>query len=301
MKNKRSIATGFTLIELLVVIAIIAILAAILFPVFAQAKTAAKKSSSVSNTKQMLTGIMLYSNDYDDAFPLAVMQDASVTATNPTYDVTWNKFTQPYIKNIAIFVSPGGKSSLSANDKQPSAKIEDSGPLGARGGPRAQGGPIVSYGIIPRAYWIGFDGAAACNTGSTACRYQNEYDGKTALYDGVAGAAADNNSNDRCYASAATGFPAPSLTTTAVARPAEQMILQESSFWDNGGCYGFVGYPRIRYNFQRAPGFFNDGVLLGQQVVGFTDGHVANLAAQRIYEIVPDTAGNYYKYIYPHK
>src|SRR2546423_11902496 len=60
------IRKAFTLIELLVVIAIIAILAAILFPVFAQAKEAAKKSSSLSNTKQTALGVVLYSADYDD-------------------------------------------------------------------------------------------------------------------------------------------------------------------------------------------------------------------------------------------
>lgn len=60
---------GFTLIELLVVIAIIAILAAILFPVFAQAKAAAKKTVCLSNLKQLSLGALMYSNDYDDGYP----------------------------------------------------------------------------------------------------------------------------------------------------------------------------------------------------------------------------------------
>jgi prepilin-type N-terminal cleavage/methylation domain-containing protein len=68
---------GFTLIELLVVIAIIAILAAILFPVFAQAKEAAKKTQSLSNTKQLALGQLLYSNDADDTvIPSNTARDA---------------------------------------------------------------------------------------------------------------------------------------------------------------------------------------------------------------------------------
>src|SRR5207248_8693882 len=60
---------AFTLIELLVVIAIIAILAAILFPVFAQARASARAISCISNTKQVSLGLLMYSQDYDETFP----------------------------------------------------------------------------------------------------------------------------------------------------------------------------------------------------------------------------------------
>src|SRR6266568_3148106 len=72
IRRKRS---GFTLIELLVVIAIIAILAAILFPVFAQARDRARSASCLSNLKQMGTAWMLYAQDYDEMFPFSMSGD----------------------------------------------------------------------------------------------------------------------------------------------------------------------------------------------------------------------------------
>jgi len=101
--NKAEIG-GFTLIELLVVIAIIAILAAILFPVFAQAKDAAKKSVSLSNVKQIGIGYALYMGDVDDTCPNTVTERTSpnyTTAMDATqvepYPIRYK--LGPYIKN----------------------------------------------------------------------------------------------------------------------------------------------------------------------------------------------------------
>ncbi len=88
---------GFTLIELLVVIAIIAILAAILFPVFAQAKAAAKKVSDLSNTKQITTASLIYSTDYDDTFSFGL---------DNNWNNSWAATTMPYLKSIQIVQSP---------------------------------------------------------------------------------------------------------------------------------------------------------------------------------------------------
>lgn len=93
---------AFTLIELLVVIAIIAILAAILFPVFAQAKLAAKASASLSNTKQLATACMIYTTDSDDVFVSQFVDE-----TGPWgWQNTWVMHTLPYMKNYEILKSP---------------------------------------------------------------------------------------------------------------------------------------------------------------------------------------------------
>ena len=87
---------AFTLIELLVVIAIIAILAAILFPVFAQAKAAAKHTTNVSSTKQINTATQMYVSDYDDVFLCEFNHDS----LNDYGE--WQYHLQPYMKNRQI-------------------------------------------------------------------------------------------------------------------------------------------------------------------------------------------------------
>ncbi|MEJ5170225.1 MAG: DUF1559 domain-containing protein [Fimbriimonadales bacterium] len=93
---------AFTLIELLVVIAIIAILAAILFPVFAQAKAAAKKTQSLSNIKQLALAVKMYQTDYDDVYPVG----CGSCWWQPR-DGGWTYGILPYMKNWEILRSPG--------------------------------------------------------------------------------------------------------------------------------------------------------------------------------------------------
>ncbi len=101
--------SGFTLIELLVVIAIIAILAAILFPVFARARENARRSSCQSNLKQIGLGILQYNQDYDERFPLARVNQVQVG--NAVLDnVPWHFVIQPYVKSFQLFKCPSNTS-----------------------------------------------------------------------------------------------------------------------------------------------------------------------------------------------
>lgn len=149
--NLRPHRRGFTLIELLVVIAIIAILAAILFPVFAQARAAAKKTQSISNLKQATLGAIMYSGDNDDLMPLG---QSSSPGNIPDWswnyiipvpvslyaaaDPQWKKEVatqfvfnsmQPYIKNLNILQCPGGQRIVRGGFTfSPSAAIPESSP-----------------------------------------------------------------------------------------------------------------------------------------------------------------------------
>lgn len=112
MRRNRN---AFTLIELLVVIAIIAILAAILFPVFAQAKEAAKKTSCLSNMKQFTLGEMMYSGDADDVMVMGWNNGDVVKRSDNSVYRTWNPWTQaiqPYVKNTQLLLCPTNDNSF---------------------------------------------------------------------------------------------------------------------------------------------------------------------------------------------
>src|SRR4051812_23910212 len=103
---------GFTLIELLVVIAIIAILAAILFPVFGRARENARRSSCQSNLKQIGLGILQYVQDYDEKYPMRQYGNGS---TNGHIN-SWRRVTLPYTKSSQIFSCPSNTKNTSNND-----------------------------------------------------------------------------------------------------------------------------------------------------------------------------------------
>jgi prepilin-type N-terminal cleavage/methylation domain-containing protein len=147
MQRFNSRRRGFTLIELLVVIAIIAILAAILFPVFARAREQARKTTCLSNLKQMGTSMLMYVQDYDETYPW-LMQDGRnnnnttglsqnmIVVPSPVLNGVRGLFMdytlQPYVKNLGIFNCP---------TLQPSRPVLD-----------ASGLPLNQYGSYGYSY-----------------------------------------------------------------------------------------------------------------------------------------------------
>lgn len=145
---------GFTLIELLVVIAIIAILAAILFPVFAQARESARTSSCASNLKQTALAVMQYIQDYDERFVAAEYEMAPGSAGYNVADrpwgpwralhIGWDKAVQPYTKNHQIFHCPSASDGPDINN----GTVDDSARTGANQyflNKQLAGDPIHTY------------------------------------------------------------------------------------------------------------------------------------------------------------
>lgn len=107
---------GFTLIKLLVVIAIIAILATILFPVFARARDNARRTGCLSNLKQIGLGVMQYTQDYDEMMPMSNYSPTGVGSGNDGTGFWWMDAVQPYVKSNQLFTCSSRTSTVGSAD-----------------------------------------------------------------------------------------------------------------------------------------------------------------------------------------
>ena len=278
--------SGFTLIELLVVIAIIAILAAILFPVFAQARAQARKTTCLSNTKQIGLSVLMYVQDYDEQLPLLYVKDTSGNSSDfwlaGTASVqAWQNLVQPYTKNWGLFVCPdGGMTSTNVT---------------ATTGDREH--PFLNYGIPP----VSGLGAVA-NWGD---KYYSS--GAGVGWQGVGG----------FYADAGWGSPsagAASASLASIAAPASMTLATDSigaDWWVGYFASGIDKTDALNYcvTWGTPPGFgtrqfgpfpdhmpkqrtlcghFNNG---GQICTVFVDGHSKAINVSQYFTVKTTSAG----------
>jgi len=140
--NRTRRSAAFTLIELLVVIAIIAILAAILFPVFAQAREKARQASCLSNGKQMALAVSMYTQDFDETLPLAGW-------VFPTTNSRWPKILYSYTKNGQIFTCPSQTNTTwSGGDTRFVPTMEGTWSTSPLPGPNSCGGYGINWNLV---------------------------------------------------------------------------------------------------------------------------------------------------------
>ncbi len=290
---------AFTLIELLVVIAIIAILAAILFPVFAQAKEAAKNTQVTSNLKQLGLGTLMYANDNDDQFPLIIALGAAGQLPN-----TWANLSEPYTKNWDIVIDtrmPGPTQPAGINRKfqQSQHTGGTSRALAVKGNtnPFFVTGPswdIIISGVTGTDPQVRFDGIMGAGVATAA-------NGQPGGYAGLR------------YGSDTGDASVPSLTQGQIEAISETVLLAPGGNYDlwfgNGKVLGGratwcnSGYgndpraawpntvnvtgPHARKTPQDGTGNYSGSCRYpnGQANVTLTDGSVRNMPLKRVYEV----------------
>ena len=276
MKKSPVTQRGFTLIELLVVIAIIAILAAILFPVFAQAKTAAKRTADLSNVKQITLGVIQYEGDNDDVAPLYQQSTVAEDEMTPRM-LSWKDATSPYIKSGGQPYNNGQSYTQSSNGGIWQSPLAD-----------------IPWGTSRAEYWGVPLNRAMTGTGDVTTRFARSYAlnvdaGRNELGNGiiakvVAGALSQN------FDGQTTGVPAgvtilEAPANTAMVVPTRMNVLGMQSWWiaetcDKGTPVGGPGATSC------VPSMKNK-----QASFGFFDGHVKGING--VASISQDAWGSY--------
>ncbi len=291
----RTPRRAFTLIELLVVIAIIAILAAILFPVFAQARDKARQTTCLSNMKQASLAVVMYQQDYDETFPL---DDQEFTGEKYNYDMSWVKSVQPYVKNLAMFSCPNGAYDPSVDGK-PDADPTHSGAAGSETDTATYttiGGPVASYGMPPTQQFLQGTNNVTDYRYFSANPPYGPYS-TTPLWQGLGGFA-DTQKAGACYL---PGFVTPSLANAQLARPAEEVLIEEDQFWDSGGCGGFPAYPRPRHSKEAPDKTKSPAWPKGIINIAYVDGHAKAFKPQALFAVTKDPSGDYFTHYWPFK
>lgn len=276
---------AFTLIELLVVIAIIAILAAILFPVFAQAKSAAKGTASLSNLKQISLSAHLYAGDYDDrTVPATVWNsgnDPIQTITGQT-NASWVWLLQPYQKSVDLVVDPLGPPALRF-----------------AGVPQAVTNSVrMSYGInqVYLSYWDGTGApsqtASLSNIGSpSATVYFVSRTHPSEYKLGLASQTPFSNIYYYHQYGHPTNDQGPNLIVTVDPPAWDTPDYDLANSWGDRGSYWLSTFEQGRYtggvSFRRAK----------KAIVTMTDGHVRTMTAGQLsagtdFNLANELAGN---------
>lgn len=201
----RSKIFGFTLIELLVVIAIIALLAAILFPVFSTARERARQSTCMSNLKQLSLGVLQYSSDFDDRLPYAVMVEGGIgtVAGNTGYRWYWEDAVYPYVKSDGIYSCPD--------------TVRGSGP----------GTGIWPYQSVPRSVPGGRHQGGGPNGGYQAS--VGSYISNSTYFGGTPGSSPIPLTPDL------GGFPLPPVVVASIESPADTLLIMDGDRVAAGG------------------------------------------------------------------
>jgi len=304
---KRS---AFTLIELLVVIAIIAILAAILFPVFAQAKEAAKKTSCLSNLKNLELASIMYAGDYDDTI-ISYLQAGTPSGATLTYDPsianggtgawpnpqpgsrlygTWPNNVQPYVKNHDIMFCPSF-SLTQMEHAMDQANCDGNGTPGS-------GYDLGPYNIEPPDTSIYSDHGGILSNYAMSFYSHSAAFGKTGpCIFSAAGTQVIGTTACPYYALGGSGwntssgaYVAAPISATSIARPAETMHTAEGTT----NMYTRSPFPRII----TALGCEGEGRHGGGgSNIAFHDGHAKYLQQDPETVLLSSSAGYYEKYM----